>query len=120
MKKGKELGLHTVLEFYGCNRRVLANSKKVEETFRKASELSKATILKTSFHHFNPQGVSGVIIIAESHFAVHTWPEYGYAAIDFFSCSPRIDIDIAIEQLKKALKPKYLTRLDLRRGMVFE
>lgn len=130
----RELGVHTIIEFYGCDREVLANSKKVEEIFREASKVSKATILKATFHHFDPikpvqdnplgtsnvQGVSGVVIIAESHFSVHTWPEYGYAAIDFFSCSPRVDIDNAIEYLRKNLKPRYLTRLDLRRGMVFE
>ncbi len=130
METRRELGIHTIIEFYGCNRKVLANSRKVEEIFRKASKVSKATILKTTFHHFDPvqlpsskkyvQGVSGVVIIAESHFSVHTWPEYGYAAIDFFSCSPRVDIDNAIEYLRKNLKPKYLTRLDLRRGMIFE
>ncbi len=114
----KELGIHTILEFYGCDKKVLADSALVEQAFRKASEISKATIVKTTFHHFNPHGVSGVVVIAESHFSVHTWPEHGYAAIDFFSCSEDVDVDRAIEYLKEVLKPKHVTRLDLKRGML--
>ena len=65
----------------------------------------QATIVNSNFHHFNPYGVSGVIIIKESHLTIHTWPEYGYAAIDIFTCG-KIYMDKGIEYLKEHLKAK--------------
>lgn len=114
----KELGIHTIVEFYGCDKSIIQDSALVEQAFRKASEISGATIVKTTFHHFNPHGISGVVVIAESHFSVHTWPEYGYAAIDFFSCSKDVNVDRAIEYLEEVLKPKHVSRLDLKRGIL--
>jgi S-adenosylmethionine decarboxylase proenzyme len=114
----KVLGYHTLLEFHGCPPSELCDSKKVENTFLEAAKLSQAHVINTTFHHFNPHGISGVVIISESHFAIHTWPEHGYAAIDFFSCSENLKIEKAIEYLKKQLKPTHINAVEFKRGLL--
>lgn len=112
----KALGTHTILEFYGCPYGRLADSGEVEQAFREAARRSNATVVDSLFHHFNPHGVSGVVVIAESHFTVHTWPEHGYAAIDFFTCSDEVNISVAIEHLRECLQPERISRRNLPRG----
>ena len=80
------LGKHILAEYYGCDASILNNLGLLEQSMLKAVMKSGATIIDSTFHQFSPQGVSGVIVIAESHMAMHTWPEYCYAAIDFFTC----------------------------------
>jgi len=112
----KALGIHTILEFEGCPYERLANSGEVEQAFREAARRSNATIVDSLFHYFNPHGVSGVVVIAESHFTVHTWPEHGYAAIDFFTCSEGVDISVAVEHLRELLQPERISQKILKRG----
>lgn len=81
------LGRHFIAEFYKCNPLTINDSRAVECIMTEAASISGATIIKPFFHTFSPQGVSGIIVIAESHFAIHTWPEHSYAAVDLFSCS---------------------------------
>ena len=73
--------------------------------------------MKSVFHRYNPQGVSGVVVIAESHISIHTWPEYGYAAVDFFTCGDAVDPYEAHEYLKKSLKAQDSHITELKRGM---
>ena len=75
-----------------------------------------ATIVNSVFHTFNPHGVSGVVVIAESHLAIHTWPEYSFAAIDVFTCGQSIDPWLAIRQLKKYFKAKSIKTIEFKRG----
>jgi len=117
-KKQDALGTHILLEFHGCPTEAITSSDKVEKIFLKAAEISKAHLVKTVFHHFNPHGVSGVVVISESHFAVHTWPEHKFAAIDLFSCSKDLEMDKAIDYLKKQLSPKAVSILRLDRGVL--
>ena len=114
----KILGRHTIIEFYGCLPSLISDSGKVEEAFLEAARLSHARVITSRFHHFKPYGVSGVVIIAESHFSVHTWPEHNYAAIDFFSCSDSIDVDIAVEYLKGIFRPEKVKISSIKRGIV--
>ena len=88
--KFETLGRHILVEYYNCDEEVLKNPKLIEEFMNNSALNAKATIVDSVFHHFNPWGVSGAVIIAESHLTIHTWPEYGYAAADFFTCG---DID---------------------------
>lgn len=81
------LGKHFIAEFHKCNPLVINDRQTVEDIMTAAATISGATIIKPFFHTFSPQGVSGIIVISESHFAIHTWPEYSYAAVDLFSCS---------------------------------
>jgi S-adenosylmethionine decarboxylase proenzyme len=85
-----------------------------------AAKKSGATILSNFLHKFSPQGVSGVVIIAESHLAIHTWPENSYAGVDFFTCGTRVDPLIAYEYLREQLESKYSNYVKLDRGKIVE
>ena len=80
----KSLGNHFLTELFSCNIEIINNVELVEEYMKTSAALSGATIVQSVFHTFSPYGVSGVVILEESHLAVHTWPEHGYVAIDFF------------------------------------
>lgn len=98
------LGRQLTIEFYDCDPCILADAPRMEQIFLDAARRSHATIIQSCFHAFTPQGVSGVVIISESHFAVHAWPEHDYAAVDIFTCGESIDFDIAMDSLRKDLK----------------
>ena len=100
----KSLGRHVLVEFYGCNHDKLNDLKFIEEAMTGAAEYAKATVVDDVFHRFNPHGVSGVVVIAESHLAIHTWPEYGYAAVDLFTCGEEINPWDAFFYLNKELE----------------
>ena len=80
------LGRHLLLELNDCNREVLDDLDYIRQAMRGAAEQAGATIVGESFHKFDPIGVTGIVAIAESHLCIHTWPEYGYAAADVFTC----------------------------------
>ena len=84
------LGKHLLLELKGCNKEMLNDISFLREALLAAAGEAGATILGESFHQFSPQGVSGVVVIAESHICIHTWPEYGYAAADIFTCGDSV------------------------------
>ncbi|MDD9305038.1 MAG: adenosylmethionine decarboxylase [Desulfobacter sp.] len=98
------LGRQLTIEYYDCGPKALLDKKSVEKTLLTAAQDSGATIISSSFHGFNPQGVSGVVIIAESHFTVHAWPEHNYAAVDIFTCGDNINLDTAISSMKKGFE----------------
>lgn len=112
------LGNHLLVELYECDARKLNDLGKLELVLGKAVRISGATPLKTSFHQFAPQGVSGVIIIAESHFTIHTWPEYGYAALDIFTCGQTIDSQKALDYIEKELNVKMVSVTEMKRGNI--
>lgn len=82
-----------------------------------AAQAARATIVGERFHHFSPQGVSGVILLAESHLSIHTWPEHGYAALDLFTCSD-VDAAACFELLRTALGARRHESKVLTRGLV--
>jgi len=82
-----------------------------------AVRCSGATRVRSVFHRYNPQGVSGVVVIAESHCSIHTWPEYGYAAVDFFTCGKDVDPYRALESLRTALKAGDVQVREVKRGI---
>ena len=96
------LGKHFIAEFYICNNSTINDIQAVEKIMIEAAEISGSTIIKPFFHTFSPQGVSGIIVISESHFAIHTWPEFSYAAVDIFSCS-----DFRYMEALKHIKDKF-------------
>ena len=98
------LGRQMTVEYYECDSQLLADAVKLEKIFLDAAEKSGAHIISSNFHSFEPQGVSGVVIISESHFTVHAWPEHDYAAVDIFTCGENIDFDIAVMALKNGMK----------------
>jgi S-adenosylmethionine decarboxylase len=113
------LGKQMTIEYYDCDHDLLLDADKVEAAFLDAARASGATILESSFHTFEPQGVSGVVIIAESHFTVHAWPEHDYAAVDIFTCGETIDFKVAVDKLKENLKAdKSCISSDMNRGII--
>lgn len=86
----KTLGQHYIIELVGCKESRLKNAARVEEGLLQGAHASNATIIGSHFHQFAPHGVSGIILIAESHFTIHTWPEDKYAAVDFFTCGEMV------------------------------
>ena len=110
------LGKHILTEFWNCEKSVLDDVKMVENLMIEAAKKAKVTIVEKCFHKFSPYGVSGVVVIAESHFAIHTWPEYNYAAVDFFTCNKNCNTDIAIEYLKEGFKSENYSVKIIKRG----
>ncbi len=104
--KSQVLGHHFLVDFLTCDIQVINNLKKIREHLIKAAQLAEATIVSDTFHMFSPQGVSGVVIIAESHMAIHTWPEFACAAVDIFTCSEKMDAQKAIDYLAEAFQAK--------------
>ena len=87
---------------------------------RDAAIQSEATVVTESFHEFKPWGVSGAVIIQESHYTIHTWPEHGYAAVDLFYCGGTIHVDRAVDVLRERFKPTKIKFLVVRRGLQSE
>ena len=83
-----------------------------------AAQKAHATIINSTFHHFSPHGVSGVVVIQESHLAIHTWPEFGFAAIDIFTCGDTINALAAYEHLKTTLQAKHSSATEMQRGLL--
>lgn len=114
----QSLGTQIVAELYACNKEQLNDVAFVKNAMLNAARESGATIVSDTFHHFSPHGVSGAVIIAESHLTIHTWPEYGYAAVDLFTCGDTVDGEKAFKCLKEALGASQVSTMELRRGMV--
>lgn len=95
------LGKHLLIEYFDCDVEALNDVSQVERYMEQAAEHCGATIVRSVFHAFNPIGVSGVVVIAESHLAIHTWPEYGYAAVDVFTCGDTVDPRVAEKELRR-------------------
>lgn len=112
----KSLGRHVLAEFFNCDPDILNNARLVENHMKKAALDSGASIVKSVFHTFNPHGVSGVVVIAESHLAIHTWPEYQFAAVDVFTCGKTVDPWLAIEKLNHYLDAQSMKTQELPRG----
>ncbi len=112
----KALGRHLLIELYDCDGAVLDDIAEIEEHMRTAARKANSTIVNSTFHRFNPYGVSGVVVIAESHLSIHTWPEYGYAAVDIFTCGDSVDPWKAFEYLKNVMKSKRESVFELQRG----
>ena len=110
------LGRHILAEFYECDAQTLNNVEQIEMNMKRAALECGATIVSSTFHAFNPHGVSGVVVIAESHLAIHTWPEYGYAAVDVFTCGETVDPAVANEALKEYLGAGKVISTEVRRG----
>lgn len=116
-KVQKFVGRHIVAELWGCNAELLDDVSVVQKVMNAAAEESGATVLNSTFHTFQPHGVSGAVIIAESHLSVHTWSELGLASIDIYTCGDRADPWKAFKYLVKAFRSKYHSVFELKRGM---
>lgn len=111
------LGRHILAEVYGCEFDILNDLEKIREILVSAALSAGAEVRETVFHRFAPQGVSGVVVISESHVAIHTWPELGYAAVDVFTCGDRVDPWVAMESIVKDFGATSVTANEMKRGL---
>ena len=112
------LGRHLLVELHDCDKEALNDLGFLREAMLDAAIDCGAVVLGDSFHHFSPQGVSGVVIIAESHLSVHTWPEYGYAAVDIFTCGTTVEPEKAARVLIEKLGSKNHSLTEIQRGLL--
>jgi spermidine synthase len=110
------LGKQIIAEYYECPAEFLSDVSFVENMLLQAAEEMQATVITSAFHHFSPMGVSGVVVIQESHIAIHTWPEYGYAAIDIFTCGTELQPLKGYNYMMKALQAGNGSMMELMRG----
>jgi S-adenosylmethionine decarboxylase len=111
------LAKHLLLELKDCNREKIDNLELIRDILCETALQIGATIVNQAFHKFSPQGVSGVVVIAESHISIHTWPEYGYASVDVFTCGNSIDPKQAINLLVTRLEAGESSYVELKRGV---
>ena len=111
------LGRHLLLELFDCDLDAISNLEAVKGALVEAAKRAQATIVDVVFHEFNPFGVSGVVVIAESHLSIHTWPEYRYAAVDVFSCGDVLQPEVAVNYLVEQFGAERTSVVEMQRGM---
>jgi len=111
------LGNHILVEFMNCDPKIMNDVAGIERDMVAAAQKAGATVINSTFHHFSPWGVSGVVVIQESHLAIHTWPEYGYAAVDLFTCG-EMDAWISFDHLKECFGSTSYSAIEMKRGSV--
>lgn len=111
------LGRHLLLELFDCDTDAIRNIQKVKDVLVEAAKRAHATIVDVVFHQFNPFGISGVVVIAESHLSIHTWPEYRYAAVDIFSCGENMHVEFAANYLVEEFGAGRTSVVDVQRGV---
>jgi S-adenosylmethionine decarboxylase proenzyme len=113
-------GKHILAEYFECECTYLDSEQAIREVMLEAASASGATIVGNIFHHFSPQGVTGVVVIAESHLAIHTWPEHRYASVDLFTCGSHLDPWVGFEYLKERLQSRKWMSKEIIRGTLEE
>ena len=114
------LGRHLLLELFDCDQDAINSLDIVKTSMVEAARRAHATIVDVVFHEFNPFGISGVVVIAESHLAIHTWPEYRYAAVDVFSCGETLQPKVAVDYLLEQFGAARTSVVELQRGVFLE
>jgi S-adenosylmethionine decarboxylase proenzyme len=113
-------GKHILAEYFECESSFLDSEPAIRELMLEAASRSGATIVGNIFHHFSPQGVTGVVVIAESHLAIHTWPEFRYASVDLFTCGTHLNPWIGFEYLREKLRSRKWVSKEIIRGTMEE
>lgn len=111
------LGRHLLIELHGCEPSILDDSDTVKDLLIRAASLMCVTVLGVLTHRFEPQGVTAIVMIAESHLSIHTWPEYGYAAVDIFTCNGEIP-DQVQSCIAEVLKASQVHAVEVKRGIL--
>ena len=115
-RKQKYSGIHLIAEFWhGKN---IEDPKELKQILIGAVKQANNTPLNIAVHKFQPQGITGIVLLAESHLAIHTWPEFNYAAIDVYTCGGKANPEKALEYLKEKLQPKRVEVKKIKRGKV--
>ncbi len=114
----KSLGYQTTIDFYDCNATVINSVHSIKNILEKAANIMQLSIVNTTIHEFSPIGISGVIVIKESHIAIHTWPEHNYVALDFFTCNKSFDLEEGISWIQAQFKSKRIEKNSSQRGFL--
>lgn len=114
----KALGNHIVAEMSLCDPDILTDLEGVQNAMVQAAVVAKAEVREVVFHRFIPHGVSGVVVIAESHLSIHTWPEIGYAAVDIYTCGDKVDPMLALQYLREQFQCQRMTTTTISRGLL--
>jgi S-adenosylmethionine decarboxylase len=107
-----------LVELRECSTKILGNLKEIQDILTTAAKVADATIVEVAFHKFSPFGISGMIVIAESHLSIHTWPEYEYAAVDIFTCGNVLKPEKAVEYLIEKFQSKNPSVVEVKRGIL--
>lgn len=111
------IGHHYIVEASGCSPDVIGKVESVEQIMVRAAEVAGVQVWSISFHRFNPNGVSGVVVISESHMSVHTWPEYGYVAVDIYTCGDAAKPEKAVEHALGEFRAANVHITEITRGL---
>jgi S-adenosylmethionine decarboxylase proenzyme len=110
------LGIQILIELNECNPYKLNDIAFIRKIMKQAARRIGATVITSSFRYFKPQGVSGLVVIAESHLSIHTWPEFAYAAVDIFTCGQWVSPLMAFDYLRSELESKSAWTQEIKRG----
>lgn len=116
-KNHSPIGHHYIVEASGCDPKIISSVEKVQQILVKAAEISGAQVWSVSINRFPPNGVSGIIVISESHISTHTWPEFGYGALDFYTCGNEIDPEKAVVYAVEAFGASTSHITEITRGI---
>lgn len=116
MKPKQKLGVHLVAELYTRDPEILNDEEKIKNSLVDSAVEGNMTVIDVSSHKFSPHGVTSLVLLAESHISIHTWPEHGYAAVDIFACG-KGDSEKSLEKLKELLDVKEIKVLKIERGL---
>jgi len=111
------IGRHYIVEASGCDPKIIGSIEKVQQILVKAAEIAGAQVWSISFSRLPPQGVSGVVVISESHISTHTWPEYGYVALDIYTCGKNVDPEKAVVFAVEAFESSTSHITEITRGI---
>ncbi|MBI4138121.1 MAG: adenosylmethionine decarboxylase [Candidatus Wildermuthbacteria bacterium] len=107
-------GRHIVADFWFGKQ--IETAKELRQLLRASAKAGRATVLKLATHSFSPQGFTGVVLLSESHIAVHTWPEIGYVAVDVFTCGKESRPMRALRYMQEYLNPDRVVMREMKRG----
>lgn len=113
------MGRHVIAELWDCDPNLLNNMDEVERIMVNAALEAGAEVREVTFHKFTPLGVSGVVIISESHLTIHSFPEHGYASVDVYTCGDQIDPQVACDYITQAVDCKRREWIQIKRGEGF-
>lgn len=117
MSKVGTIGYHYIVEASGCDPKVLGDPAKLKEILLKAAKIGKMDIRIVHFYKFSPTGVSGMVVVSESHVSIHTWPEEGYAAIDVYICGTKSEPEKTLEYILKEIGAEHAHITEIERGI---
>lgn len=114
----KSLGYQLTIDFYDCNSTIIDNVDKIKSILETGAKMMNLSIVKTVIHEFSPIGISGVVVIKESHIAIHTWPEHNYVALDFFTCNKSYPLNEGIQWIQKEFEANKIEKTTIQRGFL--